>query len=147
MRTKIVAYWVTTSLVSVAFILGGAIDAARTPDAVAFLAHLGYPAYFGLLIGAWKVLGGIAILVPRYPLLKEWAYAGIAFDLTGAAFSHAASGDPLRDVMVPVVLVVLAAASWRLRPGTRSLDSGATTLQRKTRAAVDERSPHVAHTT
>jgi uncharacterized membrane protein YphA (DoxX/SURF4 family) len=118
---KSVVYWVSTALIAAAFVLGGAIDAAARPPAVAFLAHLGYPAYFAVLIGAWKVLGGIAVLVPRLPRLKEWAYAGIFFDLTGAAVSHAASGDGASRVMVPLVLVAIGFASWRLRPESRKL--------------------------
>jgi uncharacterized membrane protein YphA (DoxX/SURF4 family) len=85
------------------------------------MADLGYPAYFVTILGIWKVLGGLALLVPRLPLLKEWAYAGIAFDLTGAAFSHAAVGDPVAKVMVPLVLLAVMAASWALRPGSRRL--------------------------
>jgi hypothetical protein len=64
---------------------------------------------------------GLAILAPRLPHLKEWAYAGIAFDLTGAAFSHVAMGDPAEKVIVPLVLLGIAAASWALRPASRML--------------------------
>jgi uncharacterized membrane protein YphA (DoxX/SURF4 family) len=126
MQTKLTAigYWGATALVAAAFILGGAVDAAHPPSAVAFLAHLGYPLYFAVLIGVWKVLGGVAILAPRLPRLKEWAYAGIFFDLTGAAVSHAATGDPATNVIVPLVLAGLALASWSLRPQDRKLASG-----------------------
>lgn len=85
------------------------------------MAALGYPTYFVALLGAWKVLGGLAILAPRRPLLKEWAYAGIAFDLTGAAFSHAAMGHPAAKVIAPLVILGIAAASWALRPEARML--------------------------
>jgi uncharacterized membrane protein YphA (DoxX/SURF4 family) len=121
MKLKSIVYWVSTALIAAAFVLGGAIDAAAQPPAVAFLAHLGYPAYFATLIGVWKVLGGISVLVPRLPRLKEWAYAGMFFDLTGAAVSHAASGDGVSRVMVPLVLVAIGFASWRLRPESRKL--------------------------
>jgi uncharacterized membrane protein YphA (DoxX/SURF4 family) len=120
-KLKSVVYWVSTALIAAAFVLGGAIDVASQPPAVAFLAHLGYPAYFAVLIGVWKVLGGLAVLVPRLPRLKEWAYAGIFFDLTGAAVSHAASGDGASRVMVPLVLVAIGFASWRLRPASSKL--------------------------
>jgi len=76
--------------------------------------------YFVTILGAWKVLGDLAILVPRLPHLKEWAYAGIAFDLTGAAFSHAAVGHPAAKVIVALVLLGIAAASWG-RPANRSV--------------------------
>ncbi len=121
MKLKSVVYWLSTALIAAAFVLGGAIDAAAQPPAVAFLAHLGYPAYFATLIGVWKVLGGVSVLAPRLPWLKEWAYAGIFFDLTGAAVSHAASGDGASRVMVPLILVTIGFASWRLRPESRKL--------------------------
>jgi DoxX-like family len=85
------------------------------------LPSIGYPLYFGVLIGVWKVLGGVAIVAPRLARLKEWAYAGIFFDLTGAAVSHAASGDAAANVIVPLVLAGLAMASWSLRPQSRKL--------------------------
>ncbi|HEX3770859.1 MAG TPA: DoxX family protein [Polyangiaceae bacterium] len=125
MRSKLTTagYWTTTGLVSAACILGGAVDVAHSPDTVAFLARIGYPAYFAVLIGTWKVLGGAAILAPRLPRLKEWAYAGIFFDLTGAAFSHAMSSDGAH-VPFPLVLTAILLASWALRPASRKL-SGA----------------------
>jgi len=83
---------------------------------LAGLTHLGYPAYFPLILGTWKLLGVLALLAPRFPRLKEWAYAGIMFDLTSAALSHAASGDGAADIVVPLVFAVLTAASWMLRP-------------------------------
>jgi hypothetical protein len=91
------------------------------------IAELGYPAYFVTILGTWKVLGGLAILAPRLLRLKEWAYAGIAFDLTGAAFSHAAMGHPAVKVIAPLVLLGIAAASWALRPPSRVL--GAATAE------------------
>lgn len=84
-----------------------------------------YPVYFVTLIGAWKVLGGLAILAPRLPRLKEWAYAGIAFDLTGATFSHVAVGNPAAKAIVPLVLLAIAATSWALRPPSRRLNDDA----------------------
>jgi uncharacterized membrane protein YphA (DoxX/SURF4 family) len=120
-KLKSIAYWVSTTLIAAAFLVGGAVDAAARPSAVAFLAHLGYPAYFCTLIGVWKVLGGVALLAPGLPRLKEWAYAGIFFDVTGAAISHAASGDSASHVMVPLALACVAFVSWVLRPQSRKL--------------------------
>ncbi len=93
----------------------------RMPDAVAGIVKLGYPVYFVVLLGIWKVLGAAAILAPRLPRLKEWAYAGIVFDLTGAAVSHAASGSAAGNVVAPVLFTLLALASWALRPESRTL--------------------------
>jgi uncharacterized membrane protein YphA (DoxX/SURF4 family) len=122
-KLQTAAYWTTTGLIAFPLVAGGVVDTLAPPSAVAFLAHLGYPAYFASLIGVWKVLGGIAVLAPRLARLKEWAYAGIFFDFTGAAISHAASGDGLARVSVPLVLAALAVESWMLRPESRKLGS------------------------
>lgn len=119
MRTG--GYWVSTALVALGFALGGAMDLLAGPAVVAGLQHLGYPAYLAGLLGVWKLLGALAVLAPRTPLLKEWAYAGMFFDLTGAAYSHAQSGDPAANVLTPLVLLALLGASWVLRPSTRTL--------------------------
>lgn len=121
MNARNAGYWTTTTLIALAFLTGGAAYLLRVTPTVQGMAALGYPAYFVTLLGIWKVLGGLAILAPRLPRLKEWAYAGIAFDLTGASFSHAAVGDPAAKVIVPLVLLGIAAASWALRPASRRL--------------------------
>ena len=79
-RIKPIAYWLATGLVAAEFAMSGAISVARPPIVLAGLAHLGYPAYFPLLLGTWKLLGVAALLAPRLPRLKEWAYAGILFE-------------------------------------------------------------------
>jgi hypothetical protein len=84
------------------------------------LAHLGYPVYVLTILGWWKVLGAIVLLAPRLPRLKEWAYAGTVFDLTGAAASFALRGDSA-GLSGPLFLAVLALASWALRPPSRTL--------------------------
>ena len=80
--------------------------------------RLGFPVYFAVLLGVWRILGAIAILLPRFPLLKEWAYAGIFFDLTGAAVASAATGLPWWHVAAPLVITLVAVLSWSLRPHT-----------------------------
>jgi uncharacterized membrane protein YphA (DoxX/SURF4 family) len=122
MKTRTIVYWATTGLVGLAFAAGGAFDAMNGPDVQAILGHLGYPVYFAVVIGVWKMLGAVTVLVPRFPRLKEWAYAGMFFDLTGAAISHASVGDAASKVITPLVLLVLAVVSWRLRPPSRALD-------------------------
>jgi len=121
MKLKVLGYWATTALVAFAVLSGGAAEVARRPDNVEGLVHLGYPVYFATIIGLWKVLGGIAVLAPRFPRLEEWAYAGIFFNLTGAAVSHAVSGDAAWHVIVTASLAALAIASWALRPPSRTL--------------------------
>ena len=123
MKRKMMGYWATTGLVAAAFLLGGVADLARGEQVVAGMSHLGYPLYVATILGVWKVLGAAALLAPRFPRLKEWAYAGMVFDLTGAAVSHAATGDPAANVATPLVLLGLVAASWALRPASRRLAS------------------------
>jgi uncharacterized membrane protein YphA (DoxX/SURF4 family) len=124
MKTKSIAYWVTTILVAF-FMSGGVAQILQfraNPHGV--VAELGYPMYFFLILGIWKVLGAIAILVPRFPRLKEWAYAGIFFDLTGAAASCAAVGGYgayAFHVIAPLNIACLTLASWAMRPQSRTI--------------------------
>ena len=120
-KSRQLAYWITTLIIAFSLISGGAAQAFGQHDTVAGVVRLGYPGYFVTLLGVWKVLGGLAILAPGLPRLKEWAYAGAVFDLTGAGISSAASGLGARHVIVPFALAVLAFASWALRPATRRL--------------------------
>ncbi|WP_437915770.1 DoxX family protein [Sorangium sp. So ce302] len=115
-KARTIGYWIATSLLGFAFAAGGLADLSGSPQVLEGMAHLGYPAYFATLLGVWKVLGAVALFAPRFPRLKEWAYAGIFFDLTGAAASHAAVGDGAGKVITPLFLVAVAAASWALRP-------------------------------
>jgi uncharacterized membrane protein YphA (DoxX/SURF4 family) len=124
MKTKPIAYWITTILVAGSIGSGGMAQVAHLQQNVdGFTRILGYPAYFVTVLGVWKVLGAIAILVPRLPRLKEWAYAGIFFDLTGAAASWAAVGGPGEafHIVAPLVIAGLCVASWALRPQSRIL--------------------------
>ncbi|WP_437674856.1 DoxX family protein [Sorangium sp. So ce131] len=122
-KARTIGYWIATGLLGFGVAAGGLADLTRSPQVVEVMTRLGYPAYLATLLGVWKVLGAVALFAPRFPRLKEWAYAGIFFDLTGAAASHAAVGDPAGQVMTPLVLVAVAAASWALRPESRRLAS------------------------
>jgi hypothetical protein len=133
-KWKVIPYWLTTGLFAAAFLASGAAELAAAPAAVAATVALGYPAYVLTILGVWKVLSVPALLAPRFPRLKEWAYAGIFFDLTGAAVSHAVSGDSPGTIAVPLVLLVLAGASWALRPPSRTLAFD-TTLPRRAQAS------------
>jgi uncharacterized membrane protein YphA (DoxX/SURF4 family) len=121
MKARKIGYWVTTGLTVFVFTFGGAMDLKRGADVVAGMAHLGYPLYFAAILGVWKLLGALAVAVPKFPRLKEWAYAGMVFDLTGAAVSHASSGDPMGKIMTPLVILLIVLASWALRPESRRL--------------------------
>ena len=122
-KAKSIAYWTTTILVTLPIGSGGVAQMAQfhaNPHGVVPL--LGYPLYFFAILGFWKVLGAIAILVPRFLRLKEWAYAGIFFDLTGAAASCAAVGGYgayAFHVLAPLIIAGLTVASWALRPQSR----------------------------
>jgi uncharacterized membrane protein YphA (DoxX/SURF4 family) len=120
-RAKTIAFWTTTILGPTSFVIGGVLHLTQSDEVVKTLAHLGYPAYFALILGFWKLAGAIAITVPGLPRLKEWAYAGFAFDLTAAAISRAAVGDSTGDIVAPLVFLALVLASWALRPASRTL--------------------------
>jgi uncharacterized membrane protein YphA (DoxX/SURF4 family) len=121
MNKRLIGYWVATVLVALAMLPGGVADALRIPEAVEIITGLGYPSYFLVIIGVWKILGALAILAPKMPLIKEWAYAGIFFDLTGAAASHVAKGDGPDKWAMPIVAIGILFASWWLRPESRKL--------------------------
>src|ERR1700758_3621296 len=104
-------YWISTVLLATVLLFGGVMDVLHAPPVVQPISALGYPAYLATILGVWKLLGAAAIASPRLPRLKEWAYAGVLFDLTGAALSHGISGDPAAKVAVPLVLLGIAAAS------------------------------------
>ena len=129
-KSRNFAYWITTILVAFFIGSGGATQVwgfYKSPHSV--VPVLNYPMYFFGILGVWKVLGAIAILAPRYPLLKEWAYAGIFFDLTGAAASCIAVGGYGAygfHVIAPLAICGLTVASWALRPDSRRLTPSAT---------------------
>jgi uncharacterized membrane protein YphA (DoxX/SURF4 family) len=120
-RARSTGYWITTSLASLNLLIAGTAYLAGVQVVRDAFAELGYPAYLVTLLGGCKVLGGLALLVPGLPRLKEWAYAGIAFNLIGAAVSHAAVGHPAAKVIGPLVVLALAGASWALLPANRRL--------------------------
>ena len=121
MKGKNIAYWVTTGVVVLLMLSGGIMQVMRRPDAALGIVRLGYPAYFVVVLGAWKVLGSLALVAPKMPLVKEWAYAGFFFDLTGAAISHATMSSSLGNVIAPLFFAGLAIASWAFRPESRRL--------------------------
>lgn len=128
MKPKVIGYWVTTAIIEFELLVGGITDLAhgRTvlvvgPPVVDVLAHLGYPKYLLTMLGIWKLLGGIVLVVPRFPRLKEWAYAGVFFEMTGAAASWLAVGDNLGEFITPLIFAAFTMASWALRPPERIL--------------------------
>lgn len=112
-------YWLATAAVVGELGLGGIWDIARLPFVRDLVTHLGYPSYFLVLLGTWKVLASAALLVPRRVLLKEWAYAGAFFTYTGAIVSHLTTGYDRAEVGLLAVLTALTVLSWALRPPSR----------------------------
>ena len=122
MSTKrLIGYWIATGILCFIMGVGGVMDALRTADALEIFARLGYPAYFALLLGVAKLLGVVAVVVPGFPRLKEWAYAGFTFDLLAAAASHAAIGDSAFEIAFPLTLLIPLALSHAWRPPGRRL--------------------------
>jgi uncharacterized membrane protein YphA (DoxX/SURF4 family) len=115
-RTRITTYWIATVLVGAELALGGVWDLLRIEFVRQEIARLGYPEYFLLIMGIWKIPGALVLLIPGLPRLKEWAYAGTAFTYLGALASHMSVGDPAGKLVAPIVLTGLTAISWWLRP-------------------------------
>ena len=119
--SRTIAYWALTGLLAVAYLAGGYFDVAQPASFVAETAKLGYPLYFFTILGIWKLGAGVVLLLPGVPRLKEWAYAGILFNLTGASATHVFVKDPLGEVVTPLILLAMAIGSWALRPASRKL--------------------------
>ena len=121
MNTRSAAYWVTTAFLVFNVLAGGLAELAQREGNAAGMLALGYPLYFMTILGVWKVLGSIALLAPRLQRLKEWAYAGIFFNMSGTAISHVVSGDEAWHAYYTGFLAVVTLASWALRPECRTL--------------------------
>ena len=120
-RARQIAYWPLTVASAAAVAIPGAANFMHAPHIAHDMTHLGYPEYFMTLLGLWKMLAAVAIAVPRFARLKEWAYAGMIFDLTGAAFSRLMMRDGAVLVAMPLLIGVVVVASWALRPHSRRL--------------------------
>jgi len=118
-KTKKVLYWIITGCIGIAFFATGIGNLIPIAHIARDMSHLGYPSYFRIILGTWKILGAIAIVWPGTFMLKEWAYAGMIFDLTGAAFSRAVSGDSVVTVVIPILIALLVVTSRTLIPNRR----------------------------
>lgn len=128
-RNKII-YWIATLWLASGMLATGTLqlfkakaEGALSPPGVYGITHLGYPVYFLTILGVWKILGVVAVLIPKFPLLKEWAYAGFFFAMSGAIFSHIATGDPLTENLPALTLLILTVTSWYFRPADRKIIS------------------------
>lgn len=120
-RTKRIWYWITTGLLVFGMVAGGTGQILQAKFNADGMVHLGYPMYMMPILGTWKLLGVVAILIPGYGLLKEWAYAGFFFLLTGGVVSHIVVGDPFGAWMPVFTFAALTVLSWYLRPANRKL--------------------------
>jgi hypothetical protein len=121
LNLRLIGYWLSTASIAFIFASSGICYAIGLPQVVEGVQHLGFPLHFIVLLGVWKVLGGMAILVPGLPRAKEWAYAGMFFDLTGAAVASTAVGNAWWHVIAPLLVALILVASWALRPENRRL--------------------------
>ena len=121
-RNRII-YWVATSLLCAGMTGSGISQILHLNEMNELIYHVGYPLYFMYIIGVWKLLGVIAILIPKYPLLKEWAYAGFFFLLTGALVSHIFMGDTGNAIFGPLFQTIFVIVSWYFRPANRKIIS------------------------
>ncbi len=121
-RNKII-YWVATVWLALGMVSTGIVQLINMKEEVDMITRLGYPVYILTILGVWKMLGVIAVLVPKFPLLKEWAYAGFFFAMSGAVISHLAVGDPAMELFGPTLLIVLTIVSWYFRPADRKTSS------------------------
>lgn len=118
-RSKLIGYWAATAVIGFTWIAGGIADLMRWPDTLAGMVALGYPPYVLTILGVWKILGAAALLAPGFPRLREWAYAGTVFELTGALASHVFAGSNPAHLIWPAFCLVCLAVSWALLPPNR----------------------------
>ncbi len=119
MNRREIGYWIATGLFCLIFIGGGASHLLRADTMVEGVASLGFPIYLTTILGIAKLSGVAALLAPGFPLLKEWAYAGFTFNLLGASASHAFVGHPVSEIVTPLIILAIGAASYALRPAAR----------------------------
>jgi uncharacterized membrane protein len=121
-KRNLAIYWTATGLMSVGMLGSGLAQIVHAKQMIDLVVPLGYPLYILYILGVWKILGVIAILVPGFKLLKEWAYAGFFFVMTGALISHLASGDhAMKGIIGPFMQTIFIILSWYFRPANRRI--------------------------
>ncbi|WP_339703532.1 DoxX family protein [uncultured Marixanthomonas sp.] len=120
-RNKII-YWIATIWLSLGMLSTAIVQIIKMEEEVENMTTLGYPTYLLPILGAWKILGVLAILIPKFPVLKEWTYAGFFFVMSGAIISHVTVGDELITLFGPTLLLILTGISWYYRPANRKLE-------------------------
>lgn len=120
-KTNKIIYWIATIWLSLGMTSSAIVQLLQVKEEVEGITHLGYPLYLLTLLGIWKILGVVTVLLPKLPLLKEWAYAGFFFAMSGAIVSHIASSDPITKILPAVLLLLLTITSWYFRPANRKI--------------------------
>jgi uncharacterized membrane protein YphA (DoxX/SURF4 family) len=118
-QTGKIIYWIATAWLALGMVSTGIVQLLKMKQEAEMFTRLGYPLYLLTILAVWKFLGVVAVLIPKFPLLKEWAYAGFFFVMTGAVFSHLAIGDSGKEFFGPILLLVLTIVSWYFRPSSR----------------------------
>jgi len=118
-KTQKIVYWISTGWLALGMTSTGVVQLFKLKADVDQMTRLGYPVYLLTILGIWKILGVVAVLIPKYPVLKEWAYAGFFFAMSGAVISHIVSGDPVSQIFPALLLLVLTVVSWYFRPASR----------------------------
>ena len=119
-----IIYWIATIWLALGMLSTGIVQLLKVEEETDFIVAMGYPFYFLTILGIFKIMGVVAVLIPRFPLLKEWAYAGFFFAMTGAVFSHIASGNRASETFPALLLLTLTLISWYFRPAGRKIISG-----------------------
>lgn len=122
-KRNTIIYWISTTLVCAGMSGSGIAQLLHVKEMDDLITHVGYPLYFMYIIGVWKILGVIALLIPGFKLLKEWAYAGFFFLMTGALISHLAMGDAGKAIFGPLFQTIFIITSWYFRPANRKMNS------------------------
>jgi len=123
-KSSKIIYWIATSLLAIGMLQSGIFSIIHSKDWVDLVTVLGYPVYFLTILGVWKILGVIAILVPKLPIIKEWAYAGFFFVMTGALISHISIGDyAAKSIAGPSFQILFIVLSWYFRPDERKINN------------------------
>ena len=120
-KRKKIFYWIATVWLALGMLSTGIVQLLGIEEEKAMMSHLGYPMYFLSLLGVWKLLGVAALLIPKTPVLKEWAYAGFFFAMSGAVISHLARHNAAQELFGPLLLLLLTMLSWYLRPADKKM--------------------------
>ena len=120
-KTSKIIYWISTLWLSLGMVSTGLVQLFRQNEQADYITDLGFPEFSLTLLSIWKILGVIVLLIPKFTLLKEWAYAGFFFAMSGAVYSHIIAGDPVNEIFPSLLLLILTLISWYFRPTNRKI--------------------------